>query len=937
MGRGPPGGPPGPPRGMMVGGGPKEPWGHGGHSRGGGGWGEEPISKGGWGDDPMKRDPSNWGGPGGGPGGDSQWGKPPRNMMQGGIRSSPSWDDPGALDGPPGGGGWKQAEMAKQKEMIWNSKSFKILCDMGYRKEDIEYALRVCNLRMEDAMEMLNQNGPAGRRMPGPQHDNMPFGAGGDNPMDPRGPHFPGYPHDPGAAQPGMPGGGLPMNSQMAQRMAGVGNPAAGMGPANVLPPHRQQQPQQQQPSQPSAQQLRILVHQIQMAVQAGHLNPQILNQPLAPQTLLLLNQLLQQIKQLQNLQQQHQMAARTNANSPALMGVTVNITKTKQHIQNLQNQISAQQANYMKNQLAQPGAGAPQGAGGAGGVPQLPTASDNAGGVGGGSTSTVQEMFNGLNLMGEAAAASNGSRLNQWKLPNSKELGKPAGAGGVGGGVTNKSGPQQQSSATGNLLLGGEGPWGKNSDGGSGGGWPESNKSASSNDDNFGIPEFEPGKPWRGTGLKNPDDDPNLTPGSVAALSIGLSKAISNSNLATATSESGGPGNALGLTSPTWSLGGGGPKPDAGAGPGQSKTPEGGAPAGAGNWPGKSAVVTTTSSLTSQIGQDLWGGKTPASTAAASGRPVPPGLAQPSASTPTSSGGWPATSAAAGAANGWSTNSGTGGDAPGGAGGGGSAWLILKNLTPQIDGSTLKTLCMQHGPLQHFDLYLNHSIALVMYASAREAAKVRSWWTVRMRISTLDVLALAMHIVSFFSSGPEGPQQLPLGQHHYPRQHHERGRGHRHSAATGRQPGRRQRRQQRRTGRRRLHAHSRQHALRQLAHAQDVRGRLGRQRRRRRPRGHQRLRRRLRGWRRRAALHRRRRLGRPGEQRPPPASARRPALKREFRPSTAPWVIVRFKRRPTGPFSMTTTTPPLPPSRLWELGRSERGGDGVRSLKNDI
>ena len=63
------------------------------------------------------------------------------------------------------------------------------------------------------------------------------------------------------------------------------------------------QQPQQQPPSsQPSAQQLRILVQQIQMAVQAGHLNPQILNQPLAPQTLISLNQLLQQIKTLQQL-----------------------------------------------------------------------------------------------------------------------------------------------------------------------------------------------------------------------------------------------------------------------------------------------------------------------------------------------------------------------------------------------------------------------------------------------------------------------------------------------------------------------------------------------------------------------------------------------------------------------------------------------------------
>lgn len=50
-------------------------------------------------------------------------------------------------------------------------------------------------------------------------------------------------------------------------------------------------------PSQPSTQQLRMLVQQIQMAVQAGYLNHQILNQPLAPSTLILLNQLLTNIK----------------------------------------------------------------------------------------------------------------------------------------------------------------------------------------------------------------------------------------------------------------------------------------------------------------------------------------------------------------------------------------------------------------------------------------------------------------------------------------------------------------------------------------------------------------------------------------------------------------------------------------------------------------
>merc|ERR1712018_852249 len=114
--------------------------------------------------------------------------------------------------------------------------------------------------------------------------------------------------------------------------------------PPTSVPPISSTRPQQPT-SQPSAQQLRMLVQQIQMAVQAGHLNPQILNQPLAPQTLVLLNQLLQQIKNLTNhqniLNQQKSMG-----NSNNLLSVSVDITKTKQEIQNLQNQISAQQAH---------------------------------------------------------------------------------------------------------------------------------------------------------------------------------------------------------------------------------------------------------------------------------------------------------------------------------------------------------------------------------------------------------------------------------------------------------------------------------------------------------------------------------------------------------------------------------------------------------------
>lgn len=66
----------------------------------------------------------------------------------------------------------------------------------------------------------------------------------------------------------------------------------------------------------------------------------QILNQPLAPQTLILLNQLLQQIKNLQQLMQ-HNAVIQVNPlgkpSSSQILQISVQITKTKQQIGNLQ------------------------------------------------------------------------------------------------------------------------------------------------------------------------------------------------------------------------------------------------------------------------------------------------------------------------------------------------------------------------------------------------------------------------------------------------------------------------------------------------------------------------------------------------------------------------------------------------------------------------
>lgn len=539
---------------------------------------------------------------------------------------------------------------------------------MGFRKEDVETALRQTDLRLEDALEMLNAltrgMGP-GRGMP-PNNGDMFAPRPGEPDYGMR---FPGpMPYPPGdmppTANPSLQNNASRPGNMNMNPMGGVMN--GGGGGLHGGPPR----PQQNGP--PSTSQLRVLVQQIQMAVQAGHLNPQILNQPLAPQTLLLLNQLLQQIKQLQNCQQQHAMAqAQVGQQRPgapsnqALLSLTVQITKHKQQIANLQNQITAQQAQYLKNQQPQPP---------------------------GGHTGPTEELNLGLanvNLSDPPQSGAGGSKLLRMiGDKNDSEFSRAP--GGSSKAVTSQSSP--------NLLLDSNSPWSNGSAGNTG--WPDANNdkpvntSNSTDEDNFGIPEFVPGKAWKGTALKDPSEDPTLTPGSVAPTPINPEK--STGGPTTTTVE-----NSLGLTPSTWSFNTTGSK--------ESTTNS----ASKDSWSGLPA--SSSSNNLSGMGQDLWG----------QGRSQT--AKQP---TPTSSG-WPSSNG-----SGWSNGSSMGPTSttsvPSSGGSvvqppAGSSWLILRNLTAQIDGSTLRTLCMQHGPLHNFHLYLTHGIALVKYGNGQEAKKAQN------------------------------------------------------------------------------------------------------------------------------------------------------------------------------------------------------------------
>lgn len=117
----------------------------------------------------------------------------------------------------------------------------------------------------------------------------------------------------------------------------------------------QQQQSQQMDPgaysaTAPSRDLLKQMVHQIQLAVQAGHLNAHILNQPMSTPTLQLVYQLLQQIKTLHPLQEiQQRSGMKTDIGSPTNLDIQIN--RIKQNISLLQKAISQQQAALTKNE----------------------------------------------------------------------------------------------------------------------------------------------------------------------------------------------------------------------------------------------------------------------------------------------------------------------------------------------------------------------------------------------------------------------------------------------------------------------------------------------------------------------------------------------------------------------------------------------------------
>ncbi|CDQ75111.1 unnamed protein product [Oncorhynchus mykiss] len=208
--------------------------------------------------------------------------------------------------------------------------------------------------------------------------------------------------------------------------------------------------------------------------------------------------------------------------------------------------------------------------------------------------------------------------------------------------------------------------------------------------------PEFQPGVPWKGIQSADPESDPYMTPGSVLGSHGPSSLSDSDHQLLR---DNTGPNPSLNTLLPS-----------PGAWPySASDSPLGNAHSTAKyseykpSWPPE-PIGHNKPWKTSHVSSQL-------------PRP-PPGLtSQKQASTS------PWSSGAPRLARGWGEGGGTWSD---GVASRGSCWLLLSNLTPQIDGSTLRTICMQHGPLLTFHLGLTQGSALIRYSTRQEAAKAQ-------------------------------------------------------------------------------------------------------------------------------------------------------------------------------------------------------------------
>ncbi|XP_073876770.1 trinucleotide repeat-containing gene 6C protein isoform X12 [Macaca fascicularis] len=689
-------------------------------------WGKPPSSGSGWGDHPAE--PPVAFGRAGAPGAASALCKPASKSMQEGWGSGGDemnlstsqwedeegdvWNNAASQESTSSCSSWGNAPKkglqkgmktsGKQDEAWIMSRLIKQLTDMGFPREPAEEALKSNNMNLDQAMSALlekkvdvdkrglgvtDHNGmaakPLGCRPPISKESSM------DRPtfLDKLTLSFSNQ--DGGLVEEPTPSPFLPSPSlklplsHSALPSQALGGIASGLGMQN-LNSSRQipsgnlgmfgnsgaaQARTMQQPPQPPVQPLnssqpslraqvpqflspQVQAQLLQFAAKNIGLNPALLTSPINPQHMTMLNQLYQLQLAYQRLQIQQQMLQAQRNVSGSMRQQEQQVART---ITNLQQQIQQHQRQLAQALLVKqpppppppphlslhPSAGKsamdsfpshPQ----TPGLPDLQTKEQQSSpntfapyplaGLNPNMNVNSMDMTSGLSVKDPSQSQS---RLPQWTHPNSMDN------------LPSAASPLEQNPSKHGAIPGGL---------------------------SIGPPEFHPGVPWKGLQNIDPENDPDVTPGSVPTGPT-INTTIQDVNRYLLKS-----GGKLSDIKSTWSSG----------------------PA---------------SHTQASLSHELW--KVPRNTTAPT-RP-PPGLTNPKPSSTWGASplGW-TSSYSSGSA--WSTD----------ASGRTSSWLVLRNLTPQIDGSTLRTLCLQHGPLITFHLNLTQGNAVVRYSSKEEAAKAQ-------------------------------------------------------------------------------------------------------------------------------------------------------------------------------------------------------------------
>ncbi|XP_026026367.1 trinucleotide repeat-containing gene 6C protein isoform X1 [Astatotilapia calliptera] len=748
-------------------------------------WGKPPGGVGGWGDG--GHESSGPYGRGSGPPGSAPCKPGPKPMQDGwgnggeemGMSTSQwdtedgdVWNSPTPQESSSSCNSWSngpkkcpnKGKMGNKPDEAWiMNRLIKQLTDMGFPRDPAEEALKSNNMNLDQAMTaLLEKKTDLDKRGMGMSD----YSNGMNKPLVCRPSALSKDPSERNAfldkdgvlsddtpPSPFLPSPSLKLplaNSSLPGQGLGQGNPGLAMQNLNRQIPSgmfgssgaAQTRAMQQQPPQPPVPPLsssqpslraqvppflspQVQAQLLQFAAKNIGLNPALLTSPINPQQMTLLYQLQQLQMAYQRLQIQHQMMqAQRNVSGPIRQQeqqVARTITNMQQQIQQHQRQLY--QALLMKQQqlpshssssssstgLHPPGG--PAGGPGSGkstldpftGTHQAPSLADTLHTKEPPSSPSAYSTYplSGLNPNMNVNCMEVGglslkeppqpqSRLSQWTHSNSMDnlsgnssnlennLNKHGAISAASTLVPPGKPPQLEDSYSPyNLISSSESPtsplvppdWGQ--------GKSPSEKISNGTNINW-PPEFCPGVPWKGLQNIDPENDPNMTPGSVPSGPT-INTNIHDVNRYLLRDRNGG---KLSDMKSTWSPG---------------------------------PISQSQASLSHELWKVPQG---PRSTTAPS-RP-PPGLTNTKPSSTWGgnslglSQGWSGSYSSEGTT--WSTDSSNRT----------SSWLVLRNLTPQIDGSTLRTLCMQHGPLITFHLNLTQGNAVVRYSSKDEAAKAQ-------------------------------------------------------------------------------------------------------------------------------------------------------------------------------------------------------------------